>query len=111
MRTPTSNAKAKANPESTSNNTFPCEATALPAANYLCYVNNLQSESVAFLNSKHFATVVRIVNHLSSSPNAVALEDWLLTMMRGRPTAERTRRAYAADSSTTHPDDSGFHRR
>lgn len=69
-------------------------ATALPTASYQCYVADVQTESVAFLNSKHFATSVRIMNHLASSANAVALEDWLLSMMRGRPASERDLELY-----------------
>lgn len=70
------------------------QAASLPAASYQCYIADVQTESVAFLNSKHFATLVRIVNHLASSPNANALEDWMLTMMRGRPANQRQLELY-----------------
>jgi len=68
------------------------DATSLSPAEYLCYLHDLQSESTQFMTSKHFATSVRILKHLAISPSAVAIEDWLGSLLRGN--ADRSVEVY-----------------
>lgn len=58
-------------------------STNLPTQDYLCYIREGQSSSAEFMDSRHFATAIRVLAHLASSPNAAALEDWIVSLLRG----------------------------
>lgn len=55
----------------------------LPAEQQTCYIDYFQKESESFLTGRSFATLVRLANHVITSPNAAPVEDWLVSLLRG----------------------------
>jgi hypothetical protein len=52
---------------------------------YGCIIDRFETDSEKFLTGRDFATLVRVGKLLSVSPNARALEDWLVGLLRGKP--------------------------
>lgn len=63
------------------------DAAQLSNQDFLCYVDGLQDEGVGFLEGRHFATLVRMARQLLVSENSAVLEDWIVSLLRGMPSA------------------------
>jgi hypothetical protein len=56
----------------------------LSPAQQACYIDQFQKESDSFLTGRNFATLVRLAKQVIKSPNAAPVEDWLVSLLRGR---------------------------
>ncbi len=56
----------------------------LSPASQACYIDQFQKESQAFLTGRNFATLVRVAKQFVVSPNAAPVEDWLVSLLRGK---------------------------
>ncbi len=61
------------------------DLSALPPAEQACYIDYFQTTSETFLTGRNFATLVRVANHVITSPNAAPVEDWLVSLLRANP--------------------------
>ncbi len=61
------------------------DMSAISPAQQACYITQFQNESAKFLTGRNFATLVRIAKQFLKSPNAVPVEKWLVTLLRGNP--------------------------
>lgn len=85
------------------------DAAQLDATSFTCYVDSLQTDGVDFLTQRDFATIVRILNQILASPNAMGLEDWIVSLLRGGSGAISTEKygqilQIAASLAATDPD-------
>jgi hypothetical protein len=86
------------------------DLVALSPAQQACYITQFQGDSARFFTGRNFATLIRLANHVIKSPNAMPVESWLVTLLRGNPSGKLE--AYrpllqfsAAAASTTVADD------
>jgi hypothetical protein len=60
------------------------DLAALSPESQACYIDQFQRESQTFLTGRNFATLVRLMKQFVVSPNAPPVEDWLVSLLRGR---------------------------
>ncbi|NVB80187.1 MAG: hypothetical protein HOV81_17465 [Kofleriaceae bacterium] len=60
------------------------DLSALSPASQACYIDQFQRDSQTFLTGRNFATLVRLMKQFVVSPNAAPVEDWLVSLLRGR---------------------------
>lgn len=84
------------------------DLSALSPASQACYIDQFQRDSQTFLTGRNFATLVRLMKQFVASPSAAPVEDWLVSLLRGRqapaveaygPILQLTAAAVSADSA------------
>lgn len=62
------------------------DMSALSPSAQACYIDYFQDQSEAFLTGRNFATLVRVMKQLVSSPNATPVETYLVSLLRANAT-------------------------
>lgn len=62
------------------------DMSALSPSAQSCYIDYFQDQSEAFLTGRNFATLVRLMKKVITSPNATPVERYLVSLLRANPT-------------------------
>jgi hypothetical protein len=62
------------------------DMSALSPSAQACYIDYFQDQSEAFLTGRNFATLVRLMKQVVTSPNATPVEKYLVSLLRANPT-------------------------
>jgi hypothetical protein len=62
------------------------DMSALSPSAQACYIDYFQDQSEAFMTGRNFATLVRLMKQVVTSPNATPVEKYLVSLLRANPT-------------------------